>query len=177
MGKKDDWKDLGNGYETKSWTNKQGNQGTIYRPKGQKGDYPHDTEFRDKNGNVIDEHKSSSRDEHNRRVTRNRSFWFQADPDFGSDDKSSSSGGCYIATASLQGNLNYEDLLPLKDWRYNVLEGSAFGHRLSNYYRRTAPSTALKVERRHKLSLVLRSVFVKPALMLVERRLARQPQL
>lgn len=84
------------------------------------------------------------------------------------DDKPS--GGCYIATASLQGAIPIEDLEPLKSWRYKTLETNRFGNRLSTYYRETAPFIARKVEHMPRLSKLLRNCIVKPAIQLSQRQ-------
>lgn len=78
--------------------------------------------------------------------------------------------GCYIATASLQGNIPYDDLLPLKQWRYEVMEKSKFGNKLSNYYRRTAPELAKKVDQMPVLASFLREVFIRPSLVMVTKK-------
>jgi len=78
--------------------------------------------------------------------------------------------GCYIATASLQGGILYEKLLPLKQWRYDVMERSNFGNKLSNYYRRTAPELANKVDQMPLLGRFLRECFIKPSLSIVTKK-------
>ena len=78
--------------------------------------------------------------------------------------------GCYIATASLQGNIPYDDLLPLKQWRYDVMEKSKFGNKLSNYYRSTAPELAKKVEQMPVLASFLRNWFIRPSLSMVTKK-------
>jgi hypothetical protein len=80
------------------------------------------------------------------------------------------SGFCYIATASLQGNIPYDDLLPLKQWRYEVMEKSKFGNKLSNYYRRTAPKLAKKVDQMPVLASFLRECFIRPSLVMVTKK-------
>lgn len=80
------------------------------------------------------------------------------------------SGLCYIATASLQGDIPYDDLLPLKQWRYDVMEKSEFGNKLSNHYRRTAPSLAKKVDQMPVLASFLREWFIRPSLAMVSKK-------
>jgi hypothetical protein len=77
--------------------------------------------------------------------------------------------GCYIATASLQGDIPYDDLLPLKQWRYEVMEKSEFGNKLSNHYRRTAPELAKKVDQMPVLASFLREWFIRPFLTMVNK--------
>ena len=78
--------------------------------------------------------------------------------------------GCYIATASLQGDIPYDDLLPLKQWRYEVMEKSEFGNKLSNHYRRTAPELAKKVDQMPVLASFLRECFIRPSLVMVSKK-------
>lgn len=85
------------------------------------------------------------------------------------DNSSNSGGGCYIATASLQGAMPIEVLDPLKEWRYTILEKSSFGNRLSGYYRRTAPSIAKEIAGMPRVSAFLRNTIVKPAVSLANR--------
>lgn len=77
---------------------------------------------------------------------------------------------CYIATASLQGKILSEDLQPLKNWRYTVLESNSIGKHLSNYYRRTAPGIAAKISAMPLFSTMLRNMFVRPALSIVKKK-------
>lgn len=83
--------------------------------------------------------------------------------------RSPSSGGCYIASASLQGTMDIDQLDPLKEWRYKVLERSHVGKLLSDFYRSTAPRIAAKVGRMPRLARLLRVWFVKPALFIVNK--------
>lgn len=83
----DEWNDLGNGYEGKSWTNNRGNTGFITRLGGQSTDYPHGTEFRDDHGKVIDEHISYTRTDRTRDVEKNLAFFFQNDSDLVAGEK------------------------------------------------------------------------------------------
>lgn len=78
--------------------------------------------------------------------------------------------GCYIATASFQGNIPYDALLNLKHWRYEVMEKSRFGSKLSNYYRKTAPNLAADVEKMPILCNFLRECFIKPSLLMVTKK-------
>ena len=91
------------------------------------------------------------------------------DDDDEPEEKSSNSGGCYIATASLQGAMTVEVLNPLKEWRYTILERSSLGGRLSNYYRRTAPEVAKMVSEMPILGTVLRTLIVNPAVRIANR--------
>lgn len=93
-----------------------------------------------------------------------RSFSTGCDRDWESNEDDSS--GCYIATASLQGSLTVDNLLPLKQWRYDVLERWRLGMYLSEYYRRSASPIAGKVEQMPRVGRLLRNTFVKPALWL-----------
>jgi len=77
---------------------------------------------------------------------------------------------CYIVTASLQGDIPYDDLLPLKQWRYDVMEKSKLGNKLSNYYRRTAPELAKKVDQMPVLASFLRECFIRPSLVMVSKK-------
>ncbi|GEM_PF-6613953 len=87
--------------------------------------------------------------------------------DANADSSSSGGSGCYIATATLQGNIPVTILNPLKLWRYTVLESTASGLYLSEFYRRTAPAMAAKVQGMPQASKLLYKVFVAPALLLV----------
>jgi hypothetical protein len=77
---------------------------------------------------------------------------------------------CFIATASLQGRMPLESLISLKLWRYSVLESTKPGRILSNFYRKSAPEIARKVETRPVVSAFLRTKFIQPALGIVQKR-------
>jgi len=81
-------------------------------------------------------------------------------------DSSSTSGWCFIATATLQGNYSESVLIPLKDWRYRIMESSRFGMYLSNNYRQFAPKIAYQISDMPKASEFLRKFFVFPAIKL-----------
>ncbi len=85
------------------------------------------------------------------------------------DNSRSSGGGCYIATASLQGAMPIETLTDLKRWRYEVLEKNTIGRHISNYYRRTAPQIANIVEVSPRIGSLLRTLIVKPAVRIANR--------
>ena len=86
----------------------------------------------------------------------------------GADDYAGSSG-CFIATATLQDNYPADILAPLKKWRYEVLETTAFGNILSKRYRNTAPKIAVKMQRLPRTCAFLRKYFVFPAIDLAEQ--------
>lgn len=82
------------------------------------------------------------------------------------EDTRKPSGGCFIATATLQGNYSESVLIPLKDWRYRIMESSRFGMYLSNNYRQFAPKIAYQISDMPKASEFLRKFFVFPAIKL-----------
>lgn len=95
--------------------------------------------------------------------------------DYGDDGDDSQQGGgssCYIATAVLgsPSGGNVDILEPLKAWRYAVMEQSRLGLWMSNLYRRTAPATAKKVAKIPLTRVLLRRVFVDPALQLADEK-------
>jgi hypothetical protein len=80
-------------------------------------------------------------------------------------DDSDGGGGCYITTAILcvEGCSVYA-LLPLKEWRYNVLEATSYGKLLSQYYRQTASPIALVMNQHPRLGKALYHLIVKPSI-------------
>ena len=78
------WNNLGNGYESKWWPKSNGNTGIIYRPIGQMNEYPHCTEFLRPDGAIEGTHSSFDSNTHNFRGVRNKTFFIQNDPTFGS---------------------------------------------------------------------------------------------
>lgn len=93
------------------------------------------------------------------------------DDDYGGDQGSGGGGGiCYIATATLMGRPESASVLRLlKGWRYGTLEQSRLGLKLSNYYRRTAPSLAQILPRYPVVAGSIRGFFVLPAVRMLKR--------
>lgn len=93
------------------------------------------------------------------------------DDSYETDDDADYAGssGCFIATATLQDNYPADILVPLKKWRYDVLETTFFGNILSKRYRNTAPRVAAKMQRLPRVCAFLRKYFVFPAIDLAEQ--------
>jgi hypothetical protein len=85
------------------------------------------------------------------------------------DEYEESSGGCFIATASIKGDIPVDALTPLKTWRYNVMETSLLGQKLSTHYRRTAPDVARKIGNMPRVAAFLRICFVIPAIVIAQK--------
>lgn len=81
-----------------------------------------------------------------------------------------SSDFCYIANASINGFMPLESLVPLKHWRYTVLEKSSIGLFFSNIYRRKAPAIAKKISSMPTACKAIRKFFVIPALHVLRQR-------
>lgn len=88
---------------------------------------------------------------------------YEYDSDDDDNDSGSSRSSCFIATAVLPFS-NRTLLLPLKLWRYEVMESTILGHLMSNYYRKTAPEIADKLKKHPRVSEALRNWFVLPAI-------------
>lgn len=83
---------------------------------------------------------------------------------------SSSSGGCYIATATLTGGGTETQLNWLRSWRDQVLTKTSLGRRLEGYYDWTGPTVAEWVANNQLLASTFLYPFVKPAVWLAQRR-------
>jgi hypothetical protein len=89
--------------------------------------------------------------------------WVEVEEDY------SRSNWCFIATATLQGDYQESILLPLKNWRYKVMEKTSLGRKLSDNYRKNAPEIAKQISDMPRASAFLRKVFVFPAIKLSKK--------
>lgn len=90
----------------------------------------------------------------------------------GRDTSSSSSSGCYIATATLTCGGNDAQLNTLRQWRDEVMQATEIGRQLEKYYDKTGPVVARKVADNPTLAKTFLYPFVKPAVWLAQRRQA-----
>jgi|GEM_PF-1256092 len=82
----------------------------------------------------------------------------------------SSSGGCYIATATLTGGGSEAQLNVLREWRDRVMAVTIFGRGLEAFYDKTGPTVANHVKHNPTLANSFLYPFVKPAIWLIEMR-------
>jgi hypothetical protein len=91
------------------------------------------------------------------------------------DDIKFSSGGCYIATATLTGGGSEADLNLLRAWRDDVLSTTSIGHQLEAFYDMMGPTVASRIRGHRLLACSFLYPFVKPSIWLVRQRLKCKP--
>ena len=81
-----------------------------------------------------------------------------------------SSGGCYIATATLTTGGSEAQLNILRAWRDRVMSATSFGRNLEAFYDKTGPTVASHFKHNKILANSFLYPFVKPAIWLIEKR-------
>jgi hypothetical protein len=83
---------------------------------------------------------------------------------------SSSSDGCYIATATLVSGGSENQLDILRQWRDEVMRVTQIGRSLEAFYHRTGPTVAHRVKGNSALAASFLYPFVRPSVWLAQRR-------